>query len=75
MGPLSGKTTLGVLFLLFFSEGVNSQVNNLLLQEQIVYFKSRPHFGSVLLSSEASRMSQKLFFLVKMEKKDVYPFT
>ena len=61
------------LFFIFASLGSRGQLlngKNLLLEEQILSFKSRPHFEGASSSGEANRKS-KLFPFVEMA--GVYP--
>lgn len=48
--------------------------NNLLLEEEIVSFKSRFHFPRASSSQETKRKAHKLFPFVKWRKKMLYPF-
>ena len=65
MGTLSGEVTLSFTYLLLFSKGFNLKGKNLLLLEQILSFKSKPHIGMAMSVREANRKSQKLFRLIK----------
>ena len=67
MGTLHGEQLCDFLFASLHS-GSTLKGNNLLPSEQILSFKSRPHFHFVRasLSKEANRKSKKLFPFVKM---------
>ena len=68
-GTRSGETTLSFSLLPPFSIGVKPERKNLLLQEQILFFKVRPHFGRAMsFRGKQSGRHIKLFLFVKMAK-------
>ena len=77
------KITVSFTYLLPFSRGVYPQRiefappgANSFQEEQILSFKSRPHFGRAMSTKEANRKSRKLFPFAKMAKRlGVYPYT
>ena len=66
---LSGEATLPLSFLPHFPRGSTFKGKNLLLWEQILVFKSRPHSERASLTRDANRKLQKLFPFVKMAAK------
>ena len=76
MGTLSGEVTQSFSYLLLSSRGFTLKGKDLLLSEQILSSKSRPHFGMAMSAKEANRKSQKLFLLVKWRlNMEVFPDT
>ena len=69
MGALPGETTPPFSFCLPFPMGSTLKGKNLLLLEQILSFKSIPHFGKSEMSRGENRKTQKLFPFVKMAEK------
>ena len=81
-----GEVTISFTYLRLSQEGFTLKGKNLLLLEQILFFKSKPQFERAISAREANRKSPKLFPLVKMAEKHVgvpihlksaelYPFT
>ena len=67
MDTLSGKQLSDFEFLSLLNRGLLLKERICFSEEQILPFKSRPHFGRALSSREANRKSQKLFPFVNTD--------